>query len=413
MITERTTCRMSGKEDFIHLFNLGNLFLSNFISKEQWLVGRDDLPRAPIQLVMGEESKCVQLRHTVDRPVLYDQYWYRSGINKTVTEDLRSIVEYVERTVELKSGDVVLDIACNDGTLLQQYRRPVYKIGFDPCKNIPCVGAHCFVNDLFDAEKFLPIRGKAKAITAAAVLYHVDDPVKFMRDVKECLTDDGIFVVQVSYLPALLKNLAFDTIAGHEHLMHLSLGAMKYLFDKTGFVITDIALGDMNCGTIRVTCMKVESGVKQSDKVNMQLLIEEQIGVNDPETYRTFFNECAVETEKLINYLRELRKQDKKIFIYGASTKGNAFLQCTGIDHNLVDAAVERDPKKIGLYTAGSWINIISEEVMRTNPPHALLVLPWHFLKEFVERERTFLENGGEMIFPLPKMRVITKVDLK
>lgn len=412
----RTTCRISGKPLTI-VIDLGNLYLSGFYKEVM-----PDAPRGPLRLGIGEDSGLLQLCDTVDPDILYRQYWYRSGINATMTGQLKEIVDVIPYWVRLNDGDIVLDIGCNDGTLLRQYPsdRKLFKVGIDPAKNLEELGrsacdAHAvdyFTKDIF----FRLTEGrKAKVITSIAMFYDLDDPGAFVRDICDSLAVDGIWIVQVTYMPLMLKQNMFDAIV-HEHLEHYSLFSIEYLLRQHDLRILDVEVNDVNAGSLRMVIARQSNPAKDAATFTQEigefryhstLLYERQQKLEQLEVYRAFMHRVDTQKSRLMELLYRLKREGEKVYGYGASTKGNTLLQYYGITPELVTAIAERQPQKVGLLTAGSWIPIISEEEMRRRKPDYLLVLPWHFIHEFVYREREFLRSGGKFIVPLPEVRVI------
>ena len=412
----KRTCRISGKK-LTPIFDLGNLYVTGFYPEITL-----DAPRGHLQLGIGEESRLVQLCHSVDRDVLYREYWYRSGTNVTMTRQLKEIVDQVSYWVRLNEGDVVLDIGCNDGTLFKHYPKSpkLFKVGIDPARNIAEDGrAHCDAHaaKYFTKKTFFELSDgrKAKIITAIAMFYDLDDPWSFVKDIVDSLTDDGIFIVQLSYTPLMIKQNAFDNII-HEHLEFYTLASLKYLFDKCDLRIIDVQLNDVNAGSFRVISTKRNNNLDAAAiftkdigeyRTNSFLLNEQKSGMSEPDTFNKFMRRAEKQKKTLMDLLYNLRNDGKKVFGYGASSKGNTLLQYYGITPDLVTAIAERQSQKYGLLTAGSWIPIVSEEEMRAAKPDYLLVLPWHFNHEFVYREKEFLYKGGKFITPLPKVQVM------
>ncbi len=256
-IKARTTCRISG-EPLVDLFSLGDLYISDFLPKDM----EPRMDRVPLEMALAPKSGLVQLKHTAPFDQMYQHYWYRSGTNESMVEELKQIATSVSRLANLKPGDVFVDIACNDGTLLSFVDPSIVRVGFDPAENTYKEAVKknfsLFVNNYFNAKAYREsvYRTKqAKAITTIAMFYDLEDPHAFVKEVDEILDDNGLWVVQMSYLPLMLKQLAFDNIC-HEHLEYYSLHAMKYLLDMHDMKIVDCVLNDINGGSVRVTARK-------------------------------------------------------------------------------------------------------------------------------------------------------------
>jgi len=408
-------CRIT-HEPLTQVLDLGTPYLNNFLDSVT-----PDAPRAPLQLGIGPTG-VLQLIDSVSSDLLYRQYWYLSGTNATMTRQLKDIVDIVPRWVRLDDGDHVLDIGCNDGTLLKQYPAEprVVKVGIDPARNIAPLGraaSDLHANEYFTKETFLALTGgvKAKVITSIAMFYDLEEPHVFVQDICDCLHDRGVWILQLSYTPLMLKQNAFDNIV-HEHLEYYSLATIDQLFRQHDLRVLSVDFNEANAGSFRLVVAHARNDGRDATmfdrdigqyQYNAIMLYEEQTRVNKPEAieqFRTRIEDCRVRTLELLS---SLKKQGKTVFGYGASTKGNTLLQYYGIDHQLMPAIAERQAQKVGKLTVGSWIPIVSEVEMRQARPDYLFVLPWHFFNEFYRRETDHLKRGGKFIVPLPDLQVI------
>lgn len=420
MAESRSTCRISG-EPLVELFSLGDMHISDFLKPHE----EPRIPSTPLTMMLAPQSGLVQLAHTPSFDDMYRHYWYRSGTNESMVAELKDIAVSSARQMRLAPGDVFVDIACNDGTLLSFIDKDVVRVGYDPAHNTYAEADKqrfdLFVNDYFSAAAFRNSRHgnrKAKIVTTIAMFYDLEDPHAFVRDVKEILHDDGLWIVQMSYLPLMLRQLAFDNIC-HEHLEYYSLEAMKYLLDAHDMQIVDCQLNDVNGGSFRVYIRK--RGARPETfatapyrdvarhRVEATLAHEKEQNLKDPKVYQDFYKSACDLRDQTLDFLKTEKAKGKKIWAYGASTKGNTLLQWWGIDNSLVDGIAERQPMKYGLKTVGSNIPIASDEDMRKANPDYLLVLPWHFIESFVRREKEFLDKGGKFIVPCPRFEVIGK----
>ena len=256
---------------------------------------------------------------------------------------------------------------------------------------------------------------KSKIITVIAMFYDLDQPDIFLQDIHKVLDDDGLLVMQMSYTPLMLKQMAFDNIC-HEHVYYYSLFNIKTLLEKNGFSIVDCSLNDINGGSFRVYIKKTGSEKNFHTqpyrdvcdfRINSILEYEKTLKLDEVDTWKDFFNRINELKDKTVSFIKEEKAKGKIIYGYGASTKGNTTLQYFGLDNTLIDAIAERSTYKWGLKTSGTNIPICSEEEMRKAKPDYLLILPWHFINEFVERERDYLIGGGKFIVPCPKFEVI------
>lgn len=417
-IKKMTRCRSCGFEKLEDILSLGDLYVSNFIDDAEL----DTVRKYPLDLVLCNQKNggcgLLQLRHTVSNEVLYRNYWYRSGTNQTMTNDLHNIVDSVRPFADLSREDYVIDIGCNDGTLLRAYGNDGPKrVGFEPARNlvpVAALNATKVINDFFNFgvwDKAFPGR-KAKIITAIAMFYDLDHPNSFVADAAQCLHPEGVFVIQMSYLPLMLSQNAFDNIC-HEHLEYYSLLSLEHLLRRHGLEVFDVELNGVNGGSFRIYIKHAASGKTlhvpkgARDRVGQMRAEEERLGLNNRGVYDAFVKRVLDRKKQTLDFIKRENQQGKKIYIYGASTKGNTLLQFYGLDASLIPFAVERNQDKWGKKTIGSMIPIVSEEQARLDKPDYFLVLPWHFLKEFIEREQAFLKRGGKFIVPLPDFSIV------
>jgi SAM-dependent methyltransferase len=415
---KRDTCRISG-EPLVELFSLGNIYMSDFLPKG----ASPRSPQVPLTMMLAPESGLVQLADTASFDDMYRHYWYRSGTNESMVEELKQIATSSSRMMNLKAGEIFVDIACNDGTLLSFIDPSIKRVGFDPAHNTyeeaNQQNFDLFVNNYFSAKEYRdsPLGSKrAKVITTIAMFYDLEDPNSFVKEVRDILDDNGLWVVQMSYLPLMLKQLAFDNIC-HEHLEYYSLEAFKYLLDRHGMEIVDCQLNDINGGSFRVYIRKNNAdkttfaSAPYRDvaeyRVKSILTYEKTLNLKDPQTYIDFYKKSCDLRDQTLAFMKAEKAKGKTIWAYGASTKGNTLLQWWGIDNTLIDGIAERQPMKYGLKTVGSNIPIASDEEMRKAKPDYLLVLPWHFIESFARREKEFLARGGKFILPCPHFEVI------
>jgi hypothetical protein len=347
--------------------------------------------------------------------VLYgDNYGYRSGLNASMVKHLARTVQRLERLAGLQPGDTVLDIGANDGSLLRSYQTPgIVKIGIDPTIAkfrefyADDVDTTC-VADFFDAEKFTSVSAKrAKVVTSIAMFYDLEDPVAFASDIRDCLTDDGLWHFEQSYMPWMLRSGAYDTIC-HEHLEYYSLTTIKRILDDAGLRIVDVATNAVNGGSISVTAARADGPWETASIIPDWLLEEERRnGVHDVSTWAGFATTVRARQRDLMELLSALRDSGKVVMGLGASTKGNVLLQTTGITPELVSKIGDVNPYKFGRFMPGTNIPIVSEaEVLAENPDY-LLVLPWHFRETFMVTLEPFLSRGGRLIFPLPDIEIV------
>ena len=402
-------CRNCKNNKFFSLLSLGKISFTGKFSKSLF----NNIPKAYLNLVMCKKCKLVQLDRNFNPKYLYGKdYGYRSGINKTMTEHLKKTVKKCSALAELKANDPVLDIASNDGTLLNFYKKKTVTVGVDPLvnkyksyyKKISYKISNFFqINDI----KKLNLKKKFKIITSLSVFYDLKDPNRFIKGIKECLEENGIFVLEHSDLLSIIKNNLFDTIC-HEHLEYYSSKVIIDMMNFNGLKVFDHKFNNINGGSSRYYICHHKAKYKtKKKKINKLLSEESKIGLHSTKIFKIFFANILNEKDKLTKMIKKIINRKLIIHGYGASTKGNVLLQFYEIKNKDINYIADRNPLKYNLFTPGTKIKIISENYSRKLKPDYYLVLPWHFKKEILIREKKIRERGTKLIFPLPKMHVI------
>lgn len=403
------------------VLELGSYYVSDFIKNNDDLLNRK---KYSLDLYLDEGLGAVRLKDLAPPETMWGQYWYRSGINASMTKELQSIVSEINSRVKLKDGDKWLDIACNDGTLLKAVPDNLLKYGIDPCDDSyykESSKVATVVQDYFSYDAWVRAGNEnqtAKVITCIAMFYDLDDPRPFVHDLYKVLDNDGVLVLQMSYTPLMVKQMAFDNIC-HEHVYYYDLTSIKKLFESYGFKVVDCSLNDTNGGSFRIYLQKSiadktsfgSAPLRDVCDVRIASILEYEKNVcdiRDVAVWEDFGRRLEALKQQVVEFVKSAKAQGKKIYGYGASTKGNTLLQHFGLDNTCIDAIAERSPYKFGLMTIGTNIPIVNEDVMREANPEYSLVLPWHFIDEFEKREKAYLQNGGALVLPCPTFKVIT-----
>lgn len=403
------------------IVNIGNHYVSDFIKSEIDYEGRN---KYSLDLELDNEIGAARLTEMAPSNTMWGKYWYRSGINATMTKELGDIVKEITARIKYQSGDIWLDIACNDGTLLKEVPEKYIKYGIDPADNTFIEEsekvANGIVQDYFSYEAYSKLTSnKSKVITTIAMFYDLLNPDPFIEDINKILDDNGIWVLQLSYTPLMLQQLAFDNIC-HEHAYYYSLTSLKKLFAKYDLKIVDCSLNDINGGSFRVYVQKEMASITSfgssplRDVCNFRIesllnYEKNNFDISKVEVWNKFVDDIEALKKQTVDFIKKEKAKGKVICGYGASTKGNTLLQWFELDNTLIDAIAERSPYKYGLKTIGTNIPIKSEEDVRAMNPDYMLVLPWHFINEFIERENEYLSKGGKFIVPCPKFEIIKK----
>lgn len=410
MYIEASACRLCGKGEFTSVMNLGSQALTGVFPSSP----DEKVDAGPVELVRcSAEGGCglVQLRQSYDVSQMYgDNYGYRSGLNASMVRHLQGKIKKIVDLGILKPGDVIIDIGSNDATSLRAYPENGYQLfGVDPTgtKFREYYPDHVtLVPDFFSAAAISgPLNGqKAKVVTSFSMFYDLEDPAQFAREVAGALADDGIWVFEQSYLPAMLRANSFDTIC-HEHLEFYALKQIEWICREAGLKVIDVEFNDVNGGSFSVTAAKL-SGSLQPNEANLEKIRADEAGLklDGEEVYDAFKDRVEESRRATMAFFDEARAAGKSVYGLGASTKGNVLLQEYGINDSHLTAIGEVNDDKFGSYTPGSLIPIKSEaDVLALNPDY-LFVLPWHF--------RPFFESlpsmkGRKLVFPLPRFEVV------
>ena len=402
-------CRNCKNNKFFNLLSLGKMSFTGKFSKSIF----NNIPKAYLNLVMCKKCKLVQLDRNFNPKYLYgEDYGYRSGINRTMTVHLKKTVKKSSKLVKLQANDYVLDIASNDATLLNFYEKKIVTVGIDPLVNkyksyynkINYKISNFFkISDI----KKLNLKKKFKIITSLSVLYDLKNTNRFIRGVKECLDEEGVFVLEHADLLSIIKNNLFDTIC-HEHLEYYSSKVIIDMMDFNGLKVFNHEFNNINGGSSRYyICHQKAKYKTKKEKISKLLSQESKIGLHSTKIFKIFFAKILHEKTKLKKLIKEINNKKLTIHGYGASTKGNVLLQFYNIGNKEIDYIADRNPLKYNLFTPGTKIKIISENYSRRLNPDYYLVLPWHFKKEILVREKKIRKKGTKFIFPLPNMKVV------
>ncbi|MFH0936613.1 MAG: class I SAM-dependent methyltransferase [bacterium] len=409
MYTELKKCRICKNTNLINVLSLGEQFLTGIFPKSL----SEKVSKGPLDLVWCSACELLQMKQSYSSDEMYgDNYGYRSGLNSSMVQHLTQKINTLEKLVKLEAKDIVLDIGSNDATGLKAYNSKCRKIGIDPTgKKFQeyYTDDITLIPDFFTAELFNKnfSKEKAKVITSIAMFYDLEDPGKFVRDIEMILADDGIWHFEQSYMPAMLRTNSYDTIC-HEHLEFYSFKVIKNLLENNGLRVIDVQTNSINGGSFTVTaCKKNSSHISNSPIINWMLTQEENLGLGTPKPFRDFEERVFKHRKNLTDLIEALVADNKKIFGYGASTKGNVLLQFCGFTNKQIPFIADVNKDKFGSFTPGTNIKIISEAEAKSMKPDYFLVLPWHFKNNILEREKEYLKNGGKFIFPLPEIEII------
>ena len=398
-------CRSCKSSNLKYAFSLGKQAMTGIFPSSK----KTKISFGELSLVKCEKCNLLQLKDNFDHDEMYgSNYGYMSSLNKSMKFHLLVKAKNLIRKYNLKSGDRILDIGSNDGTFLSFFNKKYELYGCDPTIN---KFKNYYRKDIkivptfFNKENFT--KKNFKLITSIAMFYDLIDPFEFASQIADILVKNGIWHIELSYMPSMIKNTSYDTIC-HEHLEYYSLSSLKNLLDRTNLKIINMSFNHINGGSIELDISKKKSKYKECKKlINWVLNREDIYNYNSLTQIKNFYQECLKHRKTLRKLLFNLKDEGKKVLGYGASTKGNVILQFCKINENSLKYIGEVNKFKYNKYTPGSKIKIVSESILKKHKPDYLLVLPWHFKDHIIKKEKKFLNNGGNLIFPLPEIEII------
>ena len=403
------TCRICSSEKFDVILDLGKQCLTGVFPTNE----ANDPEVEPLELVKCANCNLVQLAHSFNPESMYgENYGYRSGLNQSMVAHLNKKASELSEIVNIGSNDVIIDIGSNDGTFLSNFvDKGAILVGVDPTADKFRSFYHPSIKiiaDFFPSREIRESDIKAKLISSIAMFYDLPDPLDFAKAIKSNLHPDGIWHFEQSYLPEMLETVSYDTIC-HEHLEYYTLEVIEKILLEAGMKAIDAKLNSTNGGSIAVTASHFDADYMESSDLTNLRNLEVKMNLQSIDSYRGFVTATLGHRENLRKVLQKLKDDGKKVYGLGASTKGNVLLQYCQIRTDLISKIGEVNVEKFGKITPGSHIPIVSEVEMRSDTPDVLVVLPWHFKASIIKRESEFLNAGGVLLFPLPKLTFVTK----
>jgi SAM-dependent methyltransferase len=409
-VKKHKKCRICGNTNLTEVLDLGLQHIQGAFEHPESL-------KPPYRKVQNKIVRCntdkyeegcglIQSEFSISPEILYRNYWYQSGISQTMTKHLHNIAKEAINILNTSNSLDVLDIAANDGTLLRGYPDFFNRVGIDP-SNIALKQKDVkIINEVYPNKQLK--NQKFDVITSIACFYDVNEPQEFVNQVKNNLKESGIWIAEFAYWPLMLENLAFDQVL-LEHSCHYYLFPFEQLLKQSGLKLFRAEKTNTNGGSIMIYACNEDCDLYENQewKNNLSTLRFEEFEkeLDENKTYENFRNQVKKYLLNLKNLLLEYKQNNKIVHLYAASTKMNVVLEAAEIDSDLIPYAAERSSEKWGAKTL-SGIKIISEEDSRKMKPDAYICSLIGFKKEIIEREKEYLNNGGEIIF-LPTFEVI------
>ena len=410
-------CRSCGAGRLEMILSLGRTPLANSLLTVQQLSRPEET--YPLDLVFCPACTLVQIPQTVPPEKLFREYLYFSSFSDTMLNHAQTLAERMTKARALDGQSLVVEIASNDGYLLQYYKRAgVRVLGIEPAVNIARVAREergiTTLSEFFGAGLAARLKADgnlADVVHAHNVLAHVADLNGFVSGLQLLLKDDGVAIIEVPYVKEMIDHCEFDTIY-HEHLCYFSLTALDQLFRKHGLLIGDVEVLPIHGGSLRLFVQQkaagpTEDNQESSSRVSQMLAEEEQWGVGKAGFYQSFATKVDSLRSKLVQMLADLKAGGKGIAAYGASAKGSTLLNYFGIGRETIDFVADRSPIKQGLYTPGAHLPIYGPEKLLEAMPDYVLLLTWNFAGEILAQQAEYRHRGGHFIIPIPEVTVV------
>lgn len=404
-------CRICGNENLKKFLSLGATPLANsFLTKEEL---QKEEKKFPLELCFCEKCKLVQLTYKAPSESIFKEYVYLSSTTKTFQDHFEKMTAEMVKDFKLTNKSFVVDIGSNDGILLKGFKKMnVPAIGVEPATNVATLAEKNGIETINDflnenvVKAIIKKRGKADIVTATNVFAHMDDIDDAIRNVGNLLKKDGIVVIEIQYFVDTINKMTFDNIY-HEHMSYYTLTPLDYFFKKHRMEIFKVERVSTHGGSLRVFVQKKEGKHKIHSSVKKTLDYERKVGVNHFKIYKKFADKVYETKKTFVKCIKNIKKENKKIAVYGAPAKGNTLLNFCGLGKNEIDYMVEDNQLKQGLYAPGTHIPIVAPKMLDEKTPDYILILAWNFADEILSKTKKYARSGVHFIIPLPKLRIV------
>jgi len=411
MIKMKTSkCRICEKKLEKTFVNLGYAPLSNSYLKKNMIKNERE---NPLHVLICTKCLLVQLEEFESPKNIFSDYAYFSSYSKTWLNHAEKYAKKMKKRLNLDSNNLVMEIASNDGYLLQYFKK--YKIpvlGIEPAKNIAKIAKKKeipTITKFFSTKLAKELKKSEKQpdlLLGNNVLAHVPKLNDFVEGLKILLKPQGVITLEFPHILKLIEKNQFDTIY-HEHFSYFSLITLKKLFSMHKLVIFDIEELKTHGGSLRIF-VKHKEDISHKEKRSVKKIIEKEkkFGLTKISTYTNFYVNVNRSKEKLIQFLHKAKKDNKTVIGYGAPAKGNTLLNFCKINSELIKYTVDINPNKQGMFLPGSHILIKNpNEIFKTKPDY-VLILPWNLKKEIITQMKDIRKWGGKFVIPIPEVKI-------
>ncbi|MCP4333809.1 MAG: class I SAM-dependent methyltransferase [Gammaproteobacteria bacterium] len=415
IVREVTSCRVCGGENLVKYLDLGMMPLANNLAASA--ADATAMQRYPMQVLYCRDCSLSQLTVVIDPRTLFSNYAYRSSIGRAYMDHCRAMARSVRNSLGLEEGDLVVDIAGNDGALLSVFKDElgVRVVNVDPAENLVEIAEAAGVPTITSfwgaevARKVVTEYGRPKLITATNVFAHVDNVRNFVAAAKDCLDDDGVLMLEFPYGVDFIEHREFDTIY-FEHLSYVLLQPTKRLAEDLDMQVFDVQKQDIHGGSVRVF-IGIRGAHEVRPSVAEFIAKEAAEGYHDAAVYEAWDKEIEELIGELVTRISELKKGGAKIAAFAASAKGNTLLNACQLDASTIDYIVDDTPEKVGRFSPGTGIPIVDRSILAEDPPDFLVILAWNFAKEIIESTSEYSSAGGKYIIPIPAFNIVESGD--
>jgi len=409
-----TCCRSCDSAGLATILDLGSTPLANALVKPEDQ-GEPEV-RYPLKLVFCPRCTLVQITETVRPEILFREYLYFSSFSDTMVKHAAELAARLISERGLGADSLVVEVASNDGYLLQFYGRSgVPVLGVEPATNIAKAAVERGIPTICEffgetlANRLVAEGKRADVIHANNVLAHVADLNGFVRGFQSLLKNNGVVVVEAPYVVDMIEHSEFDTIY-HEHLCYFSLTALNQLFQRNRLTIVKVERLPIHGGTLRIVAMRADAtALVKTDRSTVDRLLREEseYGADQMGFYLDFSEKVQHVRDDLLELLRRLKAEQKSIAVYGASAKGSTLLNYFGIGRDTLGFVVDRSSVKQGLLTPGTHLEIWSPQRLLDAMPDYVLLLTWNFADEILEQQAEYRRRGGRFIIPVPQVKIV------